>query len=71
MVVAVSDKGIQNLAQQINVIYGKKIVTVERNSNGWFILIDKELVRVIERTCEVVHYLEGLKHGIELMKEGL
>ena len=71
MVVTVSDKGIQHLVKQINAMYDKKSVVVERNSNGWFISIDKELVRVIERACEVVHYLEGLKHGIELMKEGL
>lgn len=71
MVVAVSDKGTQNLALQINAIYGKKIVTVKLHSNGWFILVGENHVRITERTCEVVHYLEGLKHGIELMKEGL
>ena len=71
MVVAVSTKGIENLVKQINAVYGKVIVTAELHSDGWFILVGENPVRITERTCEVVQYLEGLKHGIELMKEGL
>ena len=71
MAVAVSTKGVENPVKQINAAYGKVVVTAELHSDGWFILVGKNPVRNTENTCEVVQYLEGVKHGIELMKEGL
>lgn len=71
MAVAVSVKGIENLVKQINAAYGKVIVTAELHLDGWFILVGENPIRNTQNTYEVVHYLEGLKHGIELMKEGL
>lgn len=71
MAVAVSAKGIENLVKQINAAYGKVIVTAELHSDGWFILVGENPIRNTQNTYEVVQYLEGVKHGIELMKEGL
>lgn len=71
MSVAVSTKGIENLVKQINDAYGKHIVTAELHSDGWFILVGENPIKNIENASEVVRYLEGVKHGIELMKEGL
>ena len=71
MSVVVSTKGIENLVKQINDVYGKHIVTAELHSDGWFILVGENPIRNTENTCDAVHYLEGVKHGIELMKEGL
>lgn len=71
MAVAVSTKGVENLVKQINAVYGKHIVTAEFHSDGWFILVGENPIKIAENTCDTVHYLEGLKHGIELMKEGL
>lgn len=71
MAVAVSTKGIENLVKQINDAYDKVIVTAELHSDGWLILVGENPIRNTENTCEVVRYLEGVKHGIELMKEGL
>ena len=52
-------------------MYGKHIVTAEFHSDGWFILVGDKPIKIAENTCDAVYYLEGLKHGIELMKEGL
>ena len=71
MSVAVSTKGVENLVKQINDAYGKHIVTAELHSDGWFLLVGENPIRNTENACEVVQYLEGVKHGIELMKEGL
>ena len=71
MAVAVSTKGIKNLVKKINDVYGKHIVTAELHSDGWFILVGENPAKPIYAINEVVYYLEGLKHGIELMKEGL
>lgn len=71
MAVAVSAKGIENLVKQINAAYGKVIVTAELHSDGWFILVGENPIRNTQNTYEVVQYLEGVKHGIVLMKEGL
>lgn len=71
MAVAVSAKGIENLVKQINAAYGKVIVTAELHSDGWFILVGENPIKDIENASEAVRYLEGVKHGIELMKEGL
>lgn len=71
MAVAVSTKGVENLVKQINDAYGKHIVTAELHSDGWFILVGENPIRNTENACEAVQYLEGVKHGIELMKEGL
>lgn len=71
MSVAVSTKGIENLVKQINDAYGKHIVTAELHSDGWFILVGENPIKNIENASEAVRYLEGVKHGIELMKEGL
>lgn len=71
MAVAVSTKGVKSLVKEINDVYGKHIVTAELHSDGWFILVGENPIRNTQNTYEVVHYLEGLKHGIELMKEGL
>ena len=71
MAVAVSTKGIENLVKQINAAYGKVIVTVELHSDGWLILVGENPIKNIGNASEVVRYLEGVKHGIELMKEGL
>lgn len=70
MAVAVSTKGIENLVKQINAVYGKHIVTAEFHSDGLFILVGENPIRNTENACDAVRYLEGLKHGIELMKEG-
>lgn len=71
MAVAVRTKAVKNLVKEINAVYGKHIVTAELHSDGWFILVGENPIRNTENTCEVVQYLEGVKHGIELMKEGL
>lgn len=71
MSVAVSTKGVENLVKQINAVYGKVIVTAELHSDGWFILVGENPIKNIENASEAVRYLEGVKHGIELMKEGL
>ena len=71
MAVAVSTKGIENLVKQINAAYGKVIVTAELYSDGWLILVGENPIKNIENASEAVRYLEGVKHGIELMKEGL
>lgn len=71
MAVAVSTKGVENLVKQINAVYGKVIVTAELHSDGWFILVGENPIKNIENASEAVRYLEGVKHGIELMKEGL
>lgn len=71
MAVAVSTKGVENLVKQINAAYGKHIVTAELHSDGWFILVGENPIKNTENASEAVRYLEGVKHGIELMKEGL
>lgn len=71
MALAVSTKGIENLVKEINDAYGKHIVTVESNRFGFMVLVGENPAK---RTCSMyrlVYYLEGVKHGIELMKEGL
>ena len=71
MAVAVSTKGVKSLVKEINDTYGMHIVTAELHSDGWFILVGENPIRNTENTRDAVHYLEGVKHGIELMKEGL
>ena len=71
MAVAVSTKGIENLVKQINAAYGKVIVTSELHSDGWLILVGENPIKNRGNASEAVRYLEGVKHGIELMKEGL
>lgn len=71
MAVAVSTKGVENLVKQINAAYGKVIVTAELHSDRWFILVGENPIKITGNACDAVHYLEGVKHGIELMKEGL
>ena len=71
MAVAVSTKGVENLVKQINAAYGKHIVTAELHSDGWFILVGENPIKNTENSSEAVRYLGGVKHGIELMKEGL
>ena len=71
MAVAVSTKGVENLVKQINAAYGKVIFTAELHSDGWLILVGENPIKNIGNVSEVVRYLEGVKHGIELMKEGL
>ena len=71
MAVAVSTKGVKNLVKEINDAYGKVIVTAELQSDGWLILVGENPIKNIGNVSEVVRYLEGVKHGIELMKEGL
>ena len=71
MAVAVSTKGVENLVKQINAAYGKVIATAELHSDGWLILVGENPIKNIGNASEVVRYLEGVKHGIELMKEGL
>lgn len=71
MALAVSCHGVKKLVEDINKLYGKHIVTAELQKDGWVILVGENPIRNTENTCEVVQYLEGVKHGIELMKEGL
>ena len=71
MAVAVSTKGIKNLVKEINDAYGKHIVITESNRHGFTVLVGENPARPIYAINEVVYYLEGVKHGIELMKEGL
>lgn len=71
MAVAVSTKGVKNLVKEINDAYGKNIVTAESDRHGFTVLVGENPARPIYAINEVVYYLEGLKHGIELMKEGL
>ena len=71
MAVAVSTKGVENLVKQINAAYSKIIVTAELHSDGWLILVGENPIKNIGNANEAVRYLEGVKHGIELMKEGL
>lgn len=71
MAVAVSTKGVKNLVKEINDAYGKHIVTAESDRHGFTILVGENPAKPIYAINEVVYYLEGVKHGIELMKEGL
>lgn len=71
MAVAVSTKGIKNLVKEINDAYGKHIVTAKSDRHGFTVLVGENPAKSIYAINEVVYYLEGVKHGIELMKEGL
>lgn len=71
MAVAVSTKGVKSLVKEINDAYGKYMVTAELHSDGWLILVGENPIKNIVNASEAVRYLEGVKHGIELIKEGL
>lgn len=69
MAVAVSTKGIKNLVKEINDAYGEHIITVGSDRHGFTVLVGENPAKPIFAINEVVYYLEGLKHGIELIKE--
>lgn len=64
-------KSVDDLVKEINDAYGKRIVTVEDTRIGFMVTVGENPTRRICSRYRTKYYLEGVKHGIELMKEGL
>lgn len=70
MAVAVSGKGIEMLAEKINEIYGQHIVAAKATKMGILVLVNEDTNK-FDRPADAVRYLEGLKRGIEAVKNGI
>lgn len=70
MAVAVSGKGIEMLAEKINEIYGTHIVAAKVTPVGILVLVNEDTNK-FDELSGAVFYLEGLKRGIEAVKNGI
>ena len=64
-------KSIDDLVKEINDAYGKRIITVEDTHIGFMVTLGENPVDRIWSIYKLKSYLVGMKHGIELMKEGI
>lgn len=70
MAVAVSGKGIEMLAEEINKVFGTHIVAAKLTPLGILVLVGED-TNMFHKLSDSVQYLKGLKRGIEAMKNGI
>lgn len=70
----VSTKGIEMLTKKIDELYGKHIVTVQRQHKSWkpwVAIVGESTPKEFSSTAGLVYFLEGVCEGIQAMKDNL
>ena len=74
MATAVSNHGIEMLTKKIDELYGKHIVTVQRQHKSWepwVAVVGESTPKKFSSTAGLVYFLEGVYEGIQAAKDNL
>lgn len=74
MATAVSNHGIEMLTKKIDELYGKHIVTVQRQHKSWepwVAIVGESTPKKFSSTAGLVCFLKGVYEGIQAAKDNL